>query len=138
MAKEKCDCGNVATWMYMPGYGKDQRPFHCEKCVHRGCSCNWRYVTENDEYSDGKPTEEDKPWKWIVQEETPNNHEIKEGSVWTNIDSEGREYPCVEYSYEEKGYDVPTFFSDMIWNITWNWFLLKESFKKWWKRNISK
>ena len=38
--KQKCDCGNIATWLYMPCSSSKENPFYCDDCVHRGCSCN--------------------------------------------------------------------------------------------------
>lgn len=35
MTKEKCKCGKIATWCYLP---KDT--LYCDDCVSRGCSCN--------------------------------------------------------------------------------------------------
>lgn len=33
--KQLCECGEIATYMYMPG---DE--VYCDKCLPRGCSCN--------------------------------------------------------------------------------------------------
>ena len=38
--KQKCDCGNIATWLYMPSSSSKENPFYCDDCVPRGCSCN--------------------------------------------------------------------------------------------------
>jgi hypothetical protein len=99
MGKELCDCGKMAVWFYMPGYEgkKDEQPYYCEECVPRGCSCN-HYSTRGDDYSppgeDGiYPTESDQPVKWL------DDH------TWTSVDEQGREYPCCEYDYDEKGFD---------------------------------
>jgi hypothetical protein len=55
MIKEfhKCDCGNKAVWVYMPGYSGNANPFHCDDCIidsenKIGCSCNWRYGKEQE------------------------------------------------------------------------------------------
>lgn len=96
--KELCDCGKVATWLYMPGF-KDGRNFVCDECVNRGCECNHNYCDVNSyhppldspELPDG---EEGVDWKWIETDK-----------VWCYIDELGREYPCCEYDYEKDGYE---------------------------------
>lgn len=88
---EKCDCGKKAVWMYAPSSGKDN-PFYCDDCVPRGCSCNHHYLAE-DEYDDS-PTEDDDPIKWIEKDK-----------IWCHIDEQGREYPCIEYWYDEDGFE---------------------------------
>lgn len=96
---EKCNCGNIATWWYAPASDREYgNRYYCDNCVHRGCSCNHRYV-DVDAYhppldNPDIPTEKDKPWIWI-----------EEGKIWTNVDSKGREYPCCEYFYEEEGFE---------------------------------
>ena len=89
--KEKCKCGKKATWIYMPGGGDD---FKCDDCVSRGCSCNYHH-----EGYEGLPTEEDGvegvDWKWVLKNE-----------IWVVLDEKGREYPCVEFEYEEEGFDI--------------------------------
>jgi hypothetical protein len=100
MNKELCDCGKVATWCYTPGYSSGDNPYSCDDCVNRGCSCNHRYVDvnayhpplDNPDYPEGKEGED---WKWIEKDK-----------IWTHIDEKGREYPCVEYFYEEEGWEV--------------------------------
>ena len=42
--REVCDCGKIAVWDYMPGYFGGGNSYSCDDCVHRGCSCNHRYV----------------------------------------------------------------------------------------------
>lgn len=111
--KEKCDCGNVATWFYAPGGGSDEgQNYFCDNCVPRGCSCNWTYADKNA-YGP-EPLKEDlmpegvegKDWKWVVRAGDENMEEITlESRVWTNIDEQGREYPCCEFWYEEEGWD---------------------------------
>jgi len=84
--KELCDCGKVATWDYMPGYSGGANSYSCDDCVPRGCSCNHRYLE--------LPDKEDYPFKWI------------DDKTWVSVDEQGREYPCVEYSYDEEGWDL--------------------------------
>ena len=95
MLKELCDCGKVAVWCYMPGYSSGSSPYFCDECVGRGCSCNQRYV-KDELFKEGDPTEgeEGKDWVWIV-----------DGSIWTSIDDNGREWPCAEYDYDPDGYE---------------------------------
>jgi hypothetical protein len=85
----------VGRWQYgytCPVFNLKHLLFFCDDCVHRGCTCNYRYINLN-EY-DRLPTDEDKPYKWI-----------EEGKVWTTVDEKNREWPCVEYEYEEEGFD---------------------------------
>lgn len=93
-----CDCGNVATWCYMPGYMDRSNSYSCDDCVPRGCQCNHRYVDVNSYTppldSPELPTEEDMPIKWI-----------EEGKVWCHVDENGREYPCCEYTSEVNGFE---------------------------------
>ena len=70
MEKEKCDCGKMATWWYMPGYSEGS-PLRCDDCVPRGCECNHRYVDINAYYppldNPDLPTTEDIPYIWIEE-----------------------------------------------------------------------
>jgi hypothetical protein len=97
--KELCDCGKIATWCYMPGYGDGSNSNSCDDCVPRECDCNHNYVdvnayhpSLNDPYL--PEGEEGKDWKWI-----------EVGEVWCYIDTEGREYPCCEYMHSEDGWE---------------------------------
>ena len=96
--KELCDCGKIATWIYVPGFSGGDSPFFCDDCVPRGCSCNHEYVdTESYVPSLDKPNlplESDMPIKWL-----------EEGKIWCRVDEQGREYPCCEYDYDENGFD---------------------------------
>jgi hypothetical protein len=101
MFKELCDCGQVAVWTYGPGYSGGGNPNYCDDCVHRGCSCNYRYVDVNSYHPpldnpDLPEGEEGKDWKWLDEEKTH----------WCHIDDKGREYPCVEYWYDEEGWET--------------------------------
>lgn len=100
--KELCDCGKVATWCYMPGFGKGENPYLCDDCVNRGCSCH-EYSTRDEDYHPPggiHPGEEDGAegvdWIWINEEKT----------LWSRIDEKGRRYPCCEYDYEKDGYEI--------------------------------
>lgn len=94
--KELCECGKVAQWIYMPGSSQ----YYCDNCVSRGCNCNHEHVYNNDlqeesaDITTNLPTEDDIPFKWI-----------EDGKKWTRVDSQGREYPCVEYVYCEDGFE---------------------------------
>jgi len=98
MEKETCQiCGKMAVWFYMPGYDgkKDDHPYYCDECVPRGCSCNHQSIRDEDYHPPGgiKPTPEDGPIKWIDEH------------TWTNVDEQGREYPCCEYDYDKDGFE---------------------------------
>lgn len=98
---EKCDCGKLAVWVYLPGFRDGGNPFLCEDCVSRGCECTQRHVAE-DSYHPPLPQpdlppddlKEGKDWKWI-----------EENKIWCYIDEAGREYPCCEYEYSEEGFE---------------------------------
>jgi hypothetical protein len=87
VGKEKCHCGDIAVWSYMPGTG-----YYCDNCVSRGCECNHRYLVEEH---DNAPTPDDELIKWIIP-----------GKVWARVDDQGREFPCGEYDYSEEGFDI--------------------------------
>ena len=99
MLRELCDCGKIAVWCYMPGYSSGCSPYFCDECVNRGCDCNYRHLDvntyhpplDNPEVPEGQ---EGVHWKWIV-----------DGSIWTSIDDNGREWPCAEYDYDPDGYE---------------------------------
>ena len=139
MAKEKCDCGKMATYLYMPGFGNKVNPYVCDDCISSpddiGCSCNFHYAT--GEYAEQPEGVEGKDWRWVVHE--GNDHMVKitkEDGIWVNLDDRGRPYACAEYDYSEEGYDVPTIWSNLKQTISWNWFLLKEKCYRWWKRHV--
>jgi hypothetical protein len=96
--KELCECGEMANWIYMPGFSNGDSPFFCDDCVNRGCTCNHHYV-KTDAYfppldNQMWPTKEDEPFKWI-----------EKNIIWCRLDEKGREYPCCEYDYDEEGFD---------------------------------
>ena len=100
MSKELCDCGKVAVWGYVPGYSEGGNSYSCDDCVSRGCDCNHRYVDVNSYHPpldnpDLPEGVEGEDWKWLDVEKTH----------WCHIDEQGREYPCVEYWYDEEGWD---------------------------------
>lgn len=88
---ELCDCGKVAVWCYMPGYSSGDNSYSCDDCVPRGCACNHRSTLEH--YDNDPEGELNKDYKWIDE------------NTWTPIDDKGREYPCVEYFYDEEGFE---------------------------------
>jgi hypothetical protein len=95
MTKEICECGKRAVWCYLPGYSSGSSPYFCDECVHRGCSCNHRYVKDKlFKEGDIPEGEEGKDWIWV-----------EDGSIWTSIDDKGREWPCAEYDYDPDGYE---------------------------------
>jgi hypothetical protein len=100
MSKELCECGKIAHWLYLPS-SDIKNPFYCDDCVPRGCSCNEYSIVDEDYHPSGgiEPSGEDGTegvdWKWVNQEKT----------LWARIDEKGRRYPCVEFDYDEDGYD---------------------------------
>lgn len=98
MKKILCDCGKVAVWCYIPGYLEGDNPYSCDDCVPRGCSCN-HYYTNPEAYHPPEgtgihPTKEDEPIQWVDK------------NTWCHVDDKGREFPCVEYDYDENGYET--------------------------------
>lgn len=91
LGKELCNCGALAIWCYAPGYSSGANPHFCNECVPRGCECNHRSLLED---YDNSPTDDDAPYIWISEK------------TWTRIDSEGRQYPCCEYDYDEDGWEI--------------------------------
>lgn len=90
MELEKCkSCNKIAVWFYMPGDSN-----YCDDCVPRGCSCN------NHSTSEFIPSKEEglegEDWIFLNESET----------IWTNLDYKGREYPCVEYFYDNIYYEI--------------------------------
>ena len=98
---EKCDCGQKASWIYMPGYSSGCSPYFCDDCVHRGCSCNEYSVRSEDYHPPGgiQPEEDETEgvdWKWVNEEKTS----------WARIDSKGRQWPCCEFEFDEEGFEI--------------------------------
>jgi len=94
--KLKCECGKLATWYYMP----DKNEWACcDACVPRGCSCNELDVNRiiDGEVYESLPNEEwleGKDWEWVIKDKR-----------WRDLDGEGRQIPCCEWAYDEKGWD---------------------------------
>ena len=100
MSKELCSCGEIAVWDYMPGFSNGSNSVFCNDCVPRGCECNYIYLDERThnpplKIQSSPEGEEGVDWKWIEKD-----------IIWTYIDEKGREYPCVEYMYDENGWDI--------------------------------
>jgi len=99
MTKERCVCGKIAVWIYLPGYSNKDSPFWCDDCVPRGCDCNYRYCQvdayhpplENPNSPEG---EEGIDWKWIEKDK-----------IWTPLDENKNEYPCAEYMWDSEGWE---------------------------------
>jgi hypothetical protein len=53
----------------------------------------------------------------------------KEDGYWLNLDERGRPYPCVEYEYDEDGFDKYTWLGEKVESLKLKWF--------WFKRNTS-
>lgn len=101
--KEKCKCGSMATYYYMPSYkGKEEdENYFCEQCVPRGCSCT--SYQKDDESPRGV---EGKDWKWIERPATKNSEAIsKKDGLWTELDEQGREYVCCEFMWDKNGFN---------------------------------
>jgi len=145
--KKKCDCGNVAVWLYMPGYGDGSNPFICDDCIGTpediGCSCNWHYGLPQE----GLPTDEPegiegKDWRWVEYEGDEYTDKItkEEDGYWQYIDERGRPYPCAEYEYDEDGFPDYTWLGEKVANLDMRFYFFKEKmkrkFKNWWKRHI--
>ena len=50
--KQRCHCGKIATWNYLPDDLEDNplaNKYFCDEHVHRGCSCN---IVNNKEEKD--------------------------------------------------------------------------------------
>jgi hypothetical protein len=99
--KKLCDCGEMAVWLYMPGFS-DGNSFSCDDCVPRSCSCS-EYSTVPEHYHppggispDTEDGIENVDWKWINDDKTS----------WVYIDESGRRYPCCEYMHEEDGFEI--------------------------------
>lgn len=91
--KNLCKCGKIATWVYMPS-SSHEIPCYCDECVPRGCSCNINSTPLLDKDIGENPPESNLNWKWI-----------EFGKQWCYVDEKGREYPCIEYWYDEEGFD---------------------------------
>lgn len=115
MSKVKCGCGNMAVWLYMPGFSGGSSPYFCDDCVtsadNVGCSCNWQHM-DNNAYDPplDKPETPDgiegKDWRWVEVEGDLYTPKItKKDKIWQYLDEKGRPYPCVEYFYDEDGFD---------------------------------
>jgi hypothetical protein len=97
--KEYCDCGKLATWVYMTGYSNGDSPYHCDDCVPRGCDCNHRYCDVASYHPPLRKPDlpegvEGVDWKWITKD-----------VIWTKLDEKGREYPCAEFDWDPDGYE---------------------------------
>ena len=145
--KKKCDCGKIAQWLYMPGYGDNSNPYSCDDCVSSsddmGCSCNWHYAKPQD----GLPTDEPegiegKDWRWVEYEgdEYVNKITKEEDGYWQYLDEKGRPYPCAEYDYSEEGYPNYTWLGRKVSDLDmWFYFFkdkVKRKTKAWWKKHI--
>ena len=73
---------------------------------------------------------EGKDWRWVENEANEFMDEItKEDGYWLNLDERGRPYPCVEYEYDEDGFDKYTWLGEKVESLKWKRF--------WFKRNTS-
>lgn len=114
MTKEKCKCGKIATWCYLP---KDI--LYCDDCVPRGCGCNIYAINEfgfpeNENIILYKKDDIEKQidnYPDIIKEglkvntsNLPTN--ISDYAYYEHLDENGRVYPCCEFMYDEEGFDI--------------------------------
>lgn len=109
--KEKCDCGKMAVWYYMPSTDSNNfNPYSCDDCIStpesQPCSCNYNYT--KGEFAEELPKGvEGKDWRWVTHPGSEHMGQItKEEGIFINLDEKGRPYPCCEYDYDEEGYDI--------------------------------
>ena len=86
---------------------------------------------------------EGKDWRWVVNEANEYMGEItKEDGYWISLDERGRPYPCVEYEYDEYGFDTYTWLGDKLLTLDiWFYFFkirTKSKIKGWWNKHIAK
>lgn len=109
--KEKCNCGNVALWMYAPGYSDNSNSYHCDDCVPRGCSCNWNYTkTKESKLEDGALIPEgieNIDWRYVdcIKAKQDGFDNIKPKEYFVYLDEKQREHPCVEFWYDKDGFE---------------------------------
>jgi hypothetical protein len=116
--RELCDCGKMAVWIYMPGYGDKSNPYHCEDCISSkddvGCSCNWHHTDVNAYFPPLDKPEvpegvEGVDWRWVVHPGNERMDEIKrEEGIFQYLDEKGRPHPCCEYEYDKDGFEIYT------------------------------
>lgn len=105
---EICDCGLIATWVYMPC--STGNSYYCDNCVPRGCSCNSESF-EDEAYFGVKPSGSnilehliEHKSKFRIVDNKLNGEDapyLSHKSV-VHLDSDGREYPCCEFMCIEK------------------------------------
>lgn len=121
MSKEKCDCGKMAIWIYMPGYSGGGNPYICDDCISSvndiGCSCNWHETKNSDPEG-----EMGQNWRYVDDAK----------HLWINLDKRGRPYPCAEYEYDADGFDKPTIISKLYDDLWWKFHEKKRNVKRWW------
>lgn len=99
--KQPCSkCNKMAVWLYLPAHSNDTEEwedYFCDEHVPRGCNCNLypiEILLEHETLIEMPEGKEGLDWKW------------KEKDVsYIELDGEGRELPCIEYLYDEKGFD---------------------------------
>lgn len=100
--KELCDCGKMATWIYVPdGW------FKCDDCVSRGCTCQLD-LEDDERLPDFNNFDEYNKFKQELRDGT-NPFVSKHAR-----DEQGRLLPCVEFFYSEEGFDEGTDGIDII------------------------
>jgi hypothetical protein len=98
MKKFLCKCKKIATWEFVPSSTNKRNPYYCEECVPRGCICNTEYVpnsTDAQENGFGELPDTVMPWRWIIKDKS-----------WCYTDSQGRDFPCIEYWENKHGFEA--------------------------------
>ena len=137
--KKKCDCQKMATWVYMPGFSGGENPYFCDDCISSeddfGCSCNWHYGNPQEGLPIDEPEGiEGKDWRCIIREDNGYEDAItKEDGYWEYLDEYGRPYPCVEYEYDEEGFDEYTWLGEKVEDLKWKWFSFKRNISRYFK-----
>lgn len=136
----------MAQWIYMPGFSGGANPYFCDDCVSSvddiGCSCCWNSALEQEGLPQDLPEGiEGKDWRWVENEENEFMGEItKEDGYWIELDERGRPYPCVEFEYDEDGFDKYTWLGLKVESFRNKWFWFKRNtsrkFKAWWERHV--
>jgi hypothetical protein len=144
--KKKCDCGKIAVFVYMPGYGDGGNNYVCDDCIssqeYVGCSCNWRYGLPQEGLPIDEPEGvEGKDWRWVIKEADEYEDAITmEDGYWQYLDERGRPYPCVEYEYDKEGFPKYTWLGRKVSDISWEWYIFRQKAKRklkaWWKNHV--
>ena len=95
--------GKIATWLYMPMTDSIESPFYCDDCVPRGCSCQIDMDNECELTNIREQT----------TEEIVSYKDVRDNPRHRR-DEQDRLLPCIEFEYDEFGFDVGTSGGDVI------------------------